>query len=129
MGWHEAKGVKIQRTLFGDVLHVCEHMDVIPIFEKKRLLPSHTLSNMRNDIGHGQLSLGSEDSLYISVLYQFIEVHRNLCQRVIADFGLGLKSVNVQGVASDLMVEITENGSRLKSVKRLWIWVAIDCRK
>jgi hypothetical protein len=53
--------------------------------------------------------------------------HSQSCK--VTDFGLGQKSVKVQGLASDFMVEFTENGSRQKSVKELVIWNAIDCRK
>jgi hypothetical protein len=48
---------------------------------------------------------------------------------LITDFGLEPKSVKVQGLASDLMVEFTENGSKPKSVKQPLVWNATDCRK
>jgi hypothetical protein len=47
----------------------------------------------------------------------------------IADFGLEPKSVKVQGFASDLMVEFTENSSRPKSVKEVLVWNSVDYRK
>ena len=47
----------------------------------------------------------------------------------IADSSLGQKSIKVQGLASNLMVEFTENGSRPKSVKVLLVWNSVDYRK
>ena len=47
---------------------------------------------------------------------------------LITDFGLGLKSVKVQGLASDPIVEFTENGFEPKSEKMLLVRNSVDCR-
>jgi hypothetical protein len=59
----------------------------------------------------------------------YIEAYCTTARILIADFGLGRKSVKVQGLASDLMVEFTENGSRPKSVKEDLVWSSVDYRK
>jgi hypothetical protein len=59
----------------------------------------------------------------------YIDACCTIAMTLITDFGLEPKSVKVQGLASDLMVEFTENGSKPKSVKQPLVWNATDCRK
>ena len=59
----------------------------------------------------------------------YIEAYCTTGRILIADFGLGRKSVKVQGFASDLMVEFTENSLGLKSVKEVLVWSSVDYRK